>query len=580
MGKGQITADLGDGQYRVDLLLNVDSSEEITRIEGTILALQAKIAADPDSDLSPVYSLRIKEYQAKIAELEAFQDESPRDAVAWLADYPDDAPAPPAIGDIVGIVGIDREDTGGNLNIYPAFAGAHLYDPDRDGIMTPVKLMNPFWQFFNLAVSPGVQKWAPRFRHAEISDIDYDASTCTINIDPLYAAPWDGDKDLLWINQDAETLYDVPIDYMDCTTPPFKNFDKVLVEFTDLDWNQPVVKGYQTNPQPCGTEIVYVRLGPLGILWDITENDYVEGFDGTQAYEDCLAYLSGKTETTKYCEANPNRPEMPYKKTLYTFYLTEDYDPYTERCTTWGLPEHLEEPGFLYSRQEILRENTLEDGIQTLLRNWTECSTPWGDISPEFTYFFQYYAVSRIPIYGTVLHSFSSENYLYNYVCPTDTDEANFSYGTDAEYGNDLPATGYPGAVWSDNSIVQVLFSSHAVVEWFNSFSIENPTYLTPRETITHCTCGYYPWEVAPDAFESNPQDMIKNVDFSTAFYNLIEDLHTLWGVELIPEHPDYLWDYDCNDPGGIINQQCKAGKCNYWFNILNPKLELKLYRK
>ena len=524
--------------------------------------------------------MQIDQLKAKRDRIIAYRDAPDLTKLVWLADYPKDEGAP-IVGQIVGTIELDREDNGDNINIYPAFSDEHLYDSARDGILTPTQVTNPFWAYFNVAVSPGIQKWYPRYRHAEISDIDYTAKTCTINIDPLYAASGTSGEDPLFINQDAETLYNVPIDYMDCTTPPFENFDKVLVMFTDLDWNQPMVKGYQTNPQPCSPdELVFFALGELGIIWDITENAYPTDFVGVQDYSDCLNYLAGKTETTMI---DPYFG-LPYSRLLLTFCKLADYsDNGRETITTWGLPEQSSAVGYLYDKPQI--SNTVIGPIGSLYERrilWEETITPWGTIIPP--YMDNYFWINGPfgPVHqpgGTNLYQFSSWDYMFTYyVCPLDYDPAYYSFGTAAEYGNDAIGMGYPGAVISENSIVQVLFSAHANTETVGTPGSLSKIYTSPRETKAACTCGTYPWDDGGGGEESNPQAQEINTEFTQAVYDLVEALHVLRGVTIMKDSPDYE-GVTCPGPDSET-ENCKNELCNYWWQIINPKMELKLYRK
>jgi len=524
--------------------------------------------------------MQIDQLKEKRDRIIAYRDAPDLTKLVWLADYPKDEGAP-IVGQIVGTIELDREDNGDNINIYPAFSDEHLYDSARDGILTPTQVTNPFWAYFNVAVSPGIQKWYPRYRHAEISDIDYTAKTCTINIDPLYAASGTSGEDPLFINQDAETLYNVPIDYMDCTTPPFENFDKVLVMFTDLDWNQPVVKGYQTNPQPCSPdELVFFALGELGIIWDITENAYPTDFVGVQDYSDCLTYLAGKTETTMIDDYFG----LPYTRLLRCYYPDAGGTEYHDKITTWGLPEQSSVPGYLSDKPELSDTYippVFPSAMWERITEWGDTVTPWdgaaGYITPAYTN--NYYWTDELfgPLFypgGVSMRIWSSWDYfLAHYVCPLDEDLSYYSYGTDAEYGNDPIGMGYPGAIMSENSIVQIMFSSHA-----ETLDVGAPrpwrldtVYTTSRETLTACACGTI-------GETTNPQTMPRNGDFSAAVYTLIEALHVLRGVEIMKDSPDYEGE-SCQG-GGTTSENCAASVCNYWYDITNPKMELKLYRK
>ena len=60
--------------------------------------------------------------------------------------------------------------------------------------------------FYNLAMHPGIQKWRPTHRYGQITEIDYQAHTCSVSLEDVYDYHLD-------LNQ-SYTLTAVPIKYM------------------------------------------------------------------------------------------------------------------------------------------------------------------------------------------------------------------------------------------------------------------------------------------------------------------------------------------------------------------------------
>lgn len=99
--------------------------------------------------------------------------------------------------------------------------------------------------YWNLAVTPGREKWLPTYRVGVITALNIDLNTCTVNLDSVAS-----DQQSLDINQ-AEPITDVPIFYMTCHAAVFAINDRVIVQFTGQNWNNPRVIGFESNPQPC-----------------------------------------------------------------------------------------------------------------------------------------------------------------------------------------------------------------------------------------------------------------------------------------------------------------------------------------
>jgi len=105
-----------------------------------------------------------------------------------------------------------------------------------------------FQSVYNYCIHAGWQKWMPTHRVGAITSVDHDNDTCDIDLDPVTNADT-GQS----VNQ-SSTLSDVPIEYMECDSEVFEEDDRVVVEFQDQDWDDPVVIGYESEPQKCRFE--------------------------------------------------------------------------------------------------------------------------------------------------------------------------------------------------------------------------------------------------------------------------------------------------------------------------------------
>jgi hypothetical protein len=132
------------------------------------------------------------------------------------------------------------------INIQPGYGGNAVYDATRDGQLQPAIANTPFGTAFNWALFPAWQKHMPMFRYGTISNLSGD--TCTVTLDEADSSEQGLDVNLLSV------LDNVPIDYMYCNGSAFTNGDEVLVEFTDQDWNSPVVIGFKKEPVECAWE--------------------------------------------------------------------------------------------------------------------------------------------------------------------------------------------------------------------------------------------------------------------------------------------------------------------------------------
>jgi len=283
VSKGEIIEHKGEGLYRVRQKLAVERiQQELTQVQARLAELAVELptaklelihaddavrgkaqeidalipdyAAGADGALQKIAALQAelirlqseaRQQRLKVAELIAEdlanrkrqsqleQVPEDRELEAWCADYTLD------LDGEVGLVDINDEGGQGTL-IHPGYDEAAVYDPARDGALFPNLAQSGPQIYLNAALLPGVQKWRPRYRIGTITKLISDV--CNVALDPAQSSAQN-----LNINQ-AETLQQVPIKYMDCDHFAFQEGDRVLVRFTQ---NGPLVVGFEESPREC-----------------------------------------------------------------------------------------------------------------------------------------------------------------------------------------------------------------------------------------------------------------------------------------------------------------------------------------
>ena len=198
------------------------------------------------------------------------------DKKLWCADATDSDDLPSKLG-MIEIAG----DSAKGVNIQPGYSGNSAYDADRDGQIFVVPSSNEnddagvaCGVFWNWAMRAGWQRWRPNYRYAEIGDIDYDADTCDLTLDDIFATE-DLEGVQRSINPDDNVLTAVPIEYMECNSAAFEIGDRVIVKFENYSWLSPKVIGFESNPKQCTWHIV-IRYGDYCTIWDIRQDKVAE----------------------------------------------------------------------------------------------------------------------------------------------------------------------------------------------------------------------------------------------------------------------------------------------------------------
>lgn len=154
---------------------------------------------------------------------------------AWCVDFTEDIPA---------LAYSATCDIPGDPNLVLLAPGGRAWQAS-DGEFRARELLSPAQAFVNTAIYPGWQKWKPTYRWGTITAVDYDANRVSV---ALFDQKSDAQR--LPVNQ-AATLSNVVVNYMDCDALAFKVNDRVLIQFQGQNWQNPRVIGFLDNPQPC-----------------------------------------------------------------------------------------------------------------------------------------------------------------------------------------------------------------------------------------------------------------------------------------------------------------------------------------
>ena len=153
---------------------------------------------------------------------------------AWCADLTEDATGYVATLEIPGESDLILIAPGGRT---PVLA--------TDGYLRSRSLMAPWQAYFNAAILPGWQKFKPTYRWGTITALDKDADTATVVLADARSS-----AQRLSVNQ-ASTLVNVPVEYMECNSDAFEIGDNIVVKFIGQDWSAPRVIGFLDNPREC-----------------------------------------------------------------------------------------------------------------------------------------------------------------------------------------------------------------------------------------------------------------------------------------------------------------------------------------
>lgn len=195
--------------------------------------------------------------EAEIVRLEAVMSDPPATS-AWCGDYTlvlqpgvdyGTMELPEAQRQVPGPISFEPDQSVQTpIMVYPGWDGQAIHDDARDGKMQPVAASGPPAYYFNHALLPGWQKWRPTYRIGTITRLVGDI--CDVSLDAVEVYPHRDSSVILDLNQ-TPALENVEIQYMNCNGRAFEVADRVVVRFTDQDWQQPIVIGFESNPKPC-----------------------------------------------------------------------------------------------------------------------------------------------------------------------------------------------------------------------------------------------------------------------------------------------------------------------------------------
>lgn len=261
MGKGIIKANVGGGQYIVEVVYDRTKIDaELTALATKKTNLEGKKAGASEEELKSI-NLQILSIDKRTAFL---TENCPQNVQLsmYCADFTSDL----AIDAVVGLIEISRQYryallVGGEVRyrqlfvIQPGYGGNAAYSSERDGILGYAFSMSPSGLFYNMAMSPGAMRWKPRYRVGTIQSVNGDYADVNLE-DYVYLA--DADSPRVDIDDTTKLeLESVPISYMDCNGLAFEDGDEVVIEFQNNDWNQPRVIGFVGPPQECSETRYY-----------------------------------------------------------------------------------------------------------------------------------------------------------------------------------------------------------------------------------------------------------------------------------------------------------------------------------
>ena len=299
MGKAEITTNLGNGQYTIDLLrdltklqaeigrinneinkltsisipeaqTNLSHSESVEKIAQSNLSnaiasgaenllsfitIHRKAIAEVDSNTSTLGILEAKSISLQ-KRLDLLNTETLGPAQsAWCTDLTPDLSGEVATIEVPG----ERK----QVFIRPGYTDNAVHSPARDGQLQPVYSNTSSAAFFNAALLPGWQKWNPQYRTGTITFISEDKSTCSVSLDAEQSTAQN-----LGVNKET-ALTGVTFSYMSCNGAAFSVGDSVVIEFPNRDWDTARVIGFTDNPKACQ---FYIRFTLNGLT--PTKNSY------------------------------------------------------------------------------------------------------------------------------------------------------------------------------------------------------------------------------------------------------------------------------------------------------------------
>lgn len=208
--------------------------EQVRAAQSACLAAQAVYR-----DAVGAHSLLLQEKESKTERKKILQAASVTEnrLGVWCADLTEDLPAGREVSTI---------EVNGEYRISPIIYPAGATDKLALSKLQPVQASTPSGVFINQALFPYWQRWKPTYRIGTITSISGDS--CDLTMDNNKSS-----HRKLALNPSPETLSAVPIEYMEGVNGDvFTPDDRVVVEFTDRNWNKPKVIGFESHPRGLG----------------------------------------------------------------------------------------------------------------------------------------------------------------------------------------------------------------------------------------------------------------------------------------------------------------------------------------
>jgi hypothetical protein len=265
MGKATIISDLGEGLYSVEVRLDEPLLEKkIDLFTKALINVEQSITAEnekPQPDPATLRALEIRKglVTKEKAKYEALLTTS--DIInVWCADL-----TTGLSGEVATLeIGTERKN---GINIRPGHNDQALWSRARDGIKAPLLGLSLYNATLNYCLMPAIQKYRPTYRYGTITGLNYDENTASVDLDACESSIKGID-----INQ-ADTLSNIPVEYMSCNAAIFELYDRVIVQFENFDQGSPKVIGFRDNPKSCG---IYIKVASInGVTFENGSGYYV-----------------------------------------------------------------------------------------------------------------------------------------------------------------------------------------------------------------------------------------------------------------------------------------------------------------
>lgn len=237
----------------IDELVSLQGQEDVTTeqlIEASDKASKAVEKAIKANEPVQRFEILMKPLEAdqmqlnkEKAQLQGLQLK--RTVQAWCADFTEDKTGDAATIEIPG------EPTA--LLVAPAGRAP----TPGDGQLLARAMMSPEQAFYNAAILPGWQRFKPDYRKGTVTFLDKENDKANVLLDEAVSTA----QSLPVTRKNASLLLTaVPVEYMNCDSLAFEEGDRVVVQFTGRDWDNPKVIGFVDNPKPCIPMFVLVPL--------------------------------------------------------------------------------------------------------------------------------------------------------------------------------------------------------------------------------------------------------------------------------------------------------------------------------